>query len=276
MSFQPSLSHEEYLKKKRRKKRLKYGIVILLILFLVGLVSYVSHRAEIRITKVILSGGVLVTQEEIESKILLFIDGSRLWLFPKNNAFLYPKKALENYLKETFRRIDTADIHLKDFQTLEIDVSERKPLALWCGSEPTEDAEHCYFMDQNGTVYTEAPFFSGDAYFKYYGRMEGETPLGKDYLASTTKFAEISDFISEAKRLSIHPQQLVAKENDEFSLVLSGGGKIYFDAKESLLIVRQNLEALLRTPTFASSTEYNLPVEYIDLRFGNKLFYKLK
>ncbi len=69
---------------------------------------------------------------------------------------------------------------------------------------------------------------------------------------------------------------LVAKEGDEFSLVVSGGGEIYFDIKESLSKVADNLEALLRTPELATSTSRDLPVEYIDMRFGNKLFYKLK
>ncbi|MCX6702208.1 MAG: hypothetical protein NTX96_03390 [Candidatus Zambryskibacteria bacterium] len=286
MLITKSISHEEYLRKKRKKKLWKLGITFFLIILIIGIASYISHRQEIRVSKIELNGGILVTQADIESKALEYMYGSHLWLFPKNNAFWYPHSALEEYLKETFKRIDTININLKGFQTLIINITERKPFAIWCNSPSISTttpvienkSEDCYFIDQNSTVFAKAPTFSGDAYFKYYGLIfssENELPIGKEYIASTTEFNEISDFVLKAKELLIRPIYLIAKDNGEFSLVLSGGGEIYFDMKESLSIVGQNLEALLRIPIFASSTG-NLPIEYIDLRYGNKLFYKLK
>lgn len=128
-------------------------------------------------------------------------------------------------------------------------------------------------------MFAKAPIFSGDAYFKYYGLVASTTessPIGQEFMASTTEFADISNFVFKAKELKIKPLYIEAKDNGEsFLLFVAGGGEIYFDTKEPLSVVGQNLEALLRTPVFASST-WNLPIEYIDLRYGNKLFYKLK
>lgn len=287
-----SLSHEEFLRRKRNKKFWKIGIVFFILILLIIGASYGSHRKEIRVSKVILNGGILVTEPEVESKTLTFLYGSYFWLFPKGTIFWYPHDSLERYLKETFKRIDLIDIRRDGLTTLVIDIKERKPFALWCTNEVVSDLatstdettsdlkneEKCYFMDQNSTIFAKAPNFSGDAYFKYYGLLElspDESPIGKEYLASTTQFASIYNFVTKTKELSIKPQFIVAKNTDEFSLTLSGGGEIYFDMKQPLSIVGQNLEALLRTPVFASSTG-NLPVEYIDLRYGNKLFYKLK
>lgn len=294
-----SLSHEEYLRKRRNRKRIKYSVVIFLIVLIIGIASYISRRAEIRISSVELNGGILVTQPDIESRTLTYMYGSHLWLFPKNNAFWYPHGDLEKYLKETFKRIDTIDIHLKGLKTLVINIKERKPFAIWCDKladsttisnavstttlsteniSNTAKSEDCYFIDQNSTVFAKAPTFSGDAYFKYYGLIsvsDGDTPIGKEYIASTTQFNEISNLVSITKELSIRPQYMKANGDGEFSIILAGGGEIYFDTKEPLSLIGQNLEALLRTPVFASTTG-NLPVEYIDLRYGNKLFYKLK
>ncbi len=277
---------EEYFRKKRRRKFLKIGLVILFIIFIIGLASYISHRLEIRISKVELSGGILVTQPEVESKSLSYISGSYFWLFPKNNALLYPTKGLLNYLSLTFKRIDTVNIHRKDWRTIVVEITERKPIATWCDTLPNatstpmmEDGvgvERCYFLDQNGTIFAPAPYFSGDAYFKYYGLVRADTPIGMQYLASTTEFSEITDFIEAIKKLSIKPEYLIAKGQDEFSLVTSGGGQIYFDTKIPLSVVAENLQALLRTPELSPSSTQDLPVEYIDMRFGNKLFYKLK
>ncbi|HBD25028.1 MAG: hypothetical protein A2566_01770 [Candidatus Zambryskibacteria bacterium RIFOXYD1_FULL_40_13] len=283
-----SISHEEFLKRKRRRKLWKFGVAIFLVLLLLGLVSYASHRREIRISKIELNGGILVTQEDLEPKALEFMYGSHLWLFPRNNALWYPHGELEKYLRDTFKRIDRIDISRKNFNTLVVDIKERKPFAMWCEKNNssvglstttpvTIETEACYFIDQNSTIFAKAPHFSGDAYFKYYGLVASsttETPIGKEYIADATLFSDISNFVTKAKELEVRPLYVLAKENDEFSLILHGGGEIYFDLKKPLSLVGQNLEALLRT-TFASSTG-DLKIEYIDLRYGNKLFYKLK
>ncbi|KKR45640.1 MAG: hypothetical protein A3G47_01510 [Candidatus Zambryskibacteria bacterium RIFCSPLOWO2_12_FULL_39_45] len=281
-----SSSHlrKEYLKQKRNRKLARYALFFLIFVFFLSLISYLAHRPSIRISKIELLGGVLITEPDVSVKSLEYLQGSYLWLFPKNNVLLYPRAKLENYLKETFKRILTIDISSKDFNILVIDITERKPVALWCdevptyageaGSEPT--TANCYFMDSNGTIFTEAPQFSGDAYFKYYGLVATSTPIGSHYIASSTEFIAVSDFIETARSLSLQPIHLIAKDGGEFSLVLANGGQIYFDTKESLTLAGQNLEALLRTPALSATPPDKLPIDYIDLRYGNKLFYKLR
>ena len=269
---------EEYLRKKRKRKLIKWGIGVFVFVVLVALSSYVSHRSELRISQVELSGGILVTGDEVSAKSLEYMKGSYFWLYPKNNSLWYPKKGLEEYLSESFKRIDTIKIHLKNAKTMVVEITERKPFALWCDTLPSGDTVEgqCYFIDQNSTIFAEAPQFSGDAYFKYFGNISSSTPIGAEYMASTTEFSEISDFVTAIKELSIKPVYLIAKENGEFSLVISGGGQIYFDDREPLSQALKNLESLLTAPELASSTSKNLPIDYIDLRYGNKLFYKLK
>lgn len=281
---------EEYLRKKRKQKQIKYGIFAFVVVVFIAIFSYASHRPEFRISKVELNGGILVTQDEVELKTLDFMKGSYFWLFPRNNYFWYPNFALANSLKENFKRIDTINLTTKGFKTLVVTITERKPFAIWCNTIPGKDNsteegvfedgsakdEDCYFIDQNSTIFAPAPQFSGDAYFKYYGIISDGSPIGKEYMASTTEFAQIADFVMKAKNMAIRPLYIVGKEKDQFSLVVSGGGEIYFDTKEPLSKVAENLDALLKTPEMAKTPNGNLPIQYIDLRYGNKLFYKLK
>jgi len=95
-------------------------------------------------------------------------------------------------------------------------------------------------------------------------------------MASSTQFIDLTQFVERIKNLSLRPQYLLAQGNGEFSLAIAGGGQIYFNTEQPLSTVADNLETLLRTPALATSTKNNLPVQYIDLRFGNKLFFKLK
>lgn len=281
---------EEYLRKKRKQKQIRFGIFAFVLFSCFGLFVYLAHRPEFRITNVELSGGILVTQDDVKEKTTEFLSGNYYWLFPKNNYFWYADYDLGDYLKESFKRIDTLKIRNKGFKSLTITITERKPFAIWCNTVPgpdnsvsegvmedgSENKENCYFIDQNSTIFAPAPEFSGDAYFKYYGLISDQSPIGKEYMASTTEFAQLVDFVSTVKSLNIRPQYIVAKEKGEFSLVLSGGGEIYFDIKESVTKSEENLKALLKTPEMTIDADGTLPIKYIDLRYGNKLFYKLK
>ena len=150
------------------------------------------------------------------------------------------------------------------------DVLQSGGILMEDGSEP---AEQCYFMDQNSTIFAPAPIFSGDAYFKFYGLVASSSPIGAEYIASTTIFGELAQFVESVKNLSLRPQYVVAKDNGEFSMIISGGSEIYFDIKRPLTQVFDNLETLLSNPPLSKGVSN---VEYIDLRFGNRVDYKLK
>ncbi len=276
-------SHEEFLRKKRKRRIVRWTAVLLLAVAVVTLFAYTAHRPQIRISQVELTGETIVSPTDVSSATLSYLKGSFLWLFPKNNSFLYSNSGLSKYLKNNFQRIDTIDIHLKNFHTLAITITERKPTALWCDTLPAIKvgtttpsqtlSEKCYFMDSQSTIFSDAPNFSGNAYFKYYGLVSVVAPIGTQYIASTTEFSDIANFIETAKQLSLAPVYLIGKDNNEFSLVLASGGQIYFDMKQPIAKTESNLSALLREPALSQNI---LKLDYIDLRFGNNLYYKLK
>ncbi len=299
MSVNASFRRQEYVRRKRTERYIRIGLLFFVFLSIIALISFVSHRTFLRITHVELSGGVLVTQADVEAETLSYISGSYLWLFPKNNALLYPRNGLQTDLRNHFKRIADIAIHFKNFRTLSVVVTERKPMALWCDTIPTftspflhnldpistttsskTSEEKCYFLDDQGTVFAEAPLFSGDAYFKYFGDLAttttSVTPIGGAYVASSSEFTSLSLFVSSARDLSLRPQYLVAEKDGQFTLVISGGGKIYFDMTEPIEKTIKNMNALLHNPPLIPSVAHDLPVDYIDLRYGNKLFYKLK
>lgn len=282
-----SLSREEYLRKKRRKKLIRYAVFLTFFIFIFGGLSYTSYRKEFRINEVVLKGGLLVTEKEIKEESMEFMKGSYFWLFPKNNIFIYSKRSLEKNLTDKFKRIETIEISRESLTKIVVEITERKPVAIWCkelqnitNATTTETVdvlqkEECFFIDLYSTIFAPAPNFSGDAYFKYYGLVQKDSPIGEKYIASSTQFTNINNFIDLVKKLDIKPRYLKAKEENEFSLVLFGGGEIYFDINKSLDTAYINLETLLKSPELSGEI-INSNLDYIDLRYGNKLFYKLK
>jgi hypothetical protein len=285
-----TFSHrEEFHKQKRRTQVVRAWCAFFLIVVCVGGLAYVAHRPSLRISQVDLTGGVLVAKGDVQEETLRFLSGSYLFLFPKDNIFLYPRGALTNDLKNHFQRIDTISVGQENLHTLSVTITERKPSALWCGASPSAvvttsqagQSSQCYFMDDESTIFAVAPDFSGDAYFKYYGDVSttspiSPAPIGAQYISSSTLFSDISNFVDFTRTLGLHPQYLVQNDADDFSLVIGGGGQIYFDTDEPLSQVSQNLQALLtRIPVLTPNPAHDLPVDYIDMRYGNKLFYKL-
>lgn len=279
MALKPSLHREEYIQRKKTTRNIRVAVFVFVVLTLVSLSSFVAHRHNIRIQKVQLTGGVLVTTDDVQKVVDSVLSGKYFFIYPKNNSFIYPHDELVTELKRNLQRIDSVSVNVENFHSLTVDITERKPSALWCDNS-NPDMEKCYFMDDTSTVFADAPVFSGDAYFKYYGPLSTTTPdgttLGSRYMASSTEFAEISTFVSDVLGAGLRPQYLLQKGGGEYSLVVYNGGQIYFDTREPLSQVTQNLQILLKSDAYRKAVSATSTLDYIDLRFGNKVYYKLK
>jgi hypothetical protein len=295
------LIHQQEHRRKRRNKFLfRLGLILFFLLVIFLTLVFVSRMQRFRISDVELSGETLVSQNEVVEASDDFLSGYYLGLFPRDNAFIFPRAVLQNFLKEKFKRIDLIKIKLDGFKKLQIIISERQQQALWCAGSPDGfaeatsssdlDRDKCYFLDDNGLIFSGAPSFSGNAYFKYYGGISigtspagslptdsasSGTPIGQTYLSTSTVFQDVSDFVQSIGQTSITPVSILAGDNGDFTMYLSTGGKIYFNQSEPLSKTADNLKALLQTLSESSSTSI-LNIDYIDLRFGDKLYYKMK
>ncbi|MHB1316709.1 MAG: cell division protein FtsQ/DivIB [Minisyncoccota bacterium] len=267
----------EHNKEKRKKYLIKLSIFFFVLLFVFGLSIYLSRLKSIQIDTVSVSGATIISPEILEGEVKGLITDKYFWLFPKTNVFIYPQKNIEQSLLKKFPRIQSISSSILDNHIISVNVTEREPFALWCDTVPTSSTvSQCYFLDKNGFVFDHAPQFSGNAYFKYYGFLPYEAPVGSYYISSTTRFHELSDFVESVKKLDITPLYIIAKDQDDFELFIFGGGKILINTQESFAKLSERLSALLKTQNLVPRKGGELLVEYIDLRFGNKMFYKPK
>ncbi len=265
--------------KKQKKKILiiRLSIFFCVCVVCIGGAAWASRIKRIQIDTIEITGATVLSTQAVTDEVSSVLQGKYLWVFPRTNVFLYPRKNIENVLLRTFPRIKEVTFTLLDNHILRVALKEREPFGLWCDMVSSESVvSQCYFLDSDGFVFDHAPQFSGDAYFKYYGLLPYGTPIGSYYVSSTTQFHELSQFVDTSKTLGITPLYINAKDVDSFELVVFGGGKILFDTRESLLKVSERLSALLKTPNLVPKKGGELLVDYIDLRFGNKMFFKPK
>ncbi|HEY4517963.1 MAG TPA: hypothetical protein VJI74_03710 [Candidatus Paceibacterota bacterium] len=263
---------------RRRRKVLLWkfalggGALVLLLLALVGL----SRIPGTLISKVLVSGVSGVSATSVEGFVMQKLSGSYLAFFPKANMLLYPRHSLEAALLSAFPKISSAEIGLDDFDTLHLTVIERSPAALWCTSaEEAEEGEQCYFLDQTGFLFGTAPQFEGEVFLRVYGGIADGVPQGiGGQVLSAESFRQLFSFILSLKDLEISPTALWIDAEGDYTLLLSGGSKILLSKDEDLVIVRENLESVLASDSFKNGKLEQL--DYLDLRFGNKIYFKEK
>ncbi|MEK7145371.1 MAG: hypothetical protein AAB808_01350 [Patescibacteria group bacterium] len=71
------------------------------------------------------------------------------------------------------------------------------------------------------------------------------------------------------------PASLIAGV-DEYQIYLKNGGRLIISIADDLSKVLENLETILRSDNLKKALARGGVIDYIDLRYGNKVFYKFK
>lgn len=209
----------------------------------VGGISYFLFFSEIfQIKKIAVSGEVGIYEENIKALV-----------YPKN-IFLINTGEIEKNILSNFSKIGKVEIYRSLPDALDILITERTPIALWC------EQDHCFFADKEGVIFGENP---------------PETDLikimGPKEMLNKEKISQILDI---QRKLKENPQvtatQALIASEERLNIGTSEGWEIYFNSKGNLDWQVQEL-ALVLEKQITPAKRKNL--EYIDLRFS-RVFYK--
>jgi len=273
---------------KRRRQRAIWGKILILLLGLgaiFGLLTYLSRLKRLNISEVQVTGNNIVETEAIKAAVQEEVSGYYLWLFPKTNIFFYPKNKIKDALTEKFERLKDITISIKDRKTLEVSVSERSPEYTWCGATPlATNNKTCYFLDETGYIFDVAPYFSGEIYFKFFGTVDSKdadptgTYLSEQYFDNLIFFKEML-----STTLKLQPKSAYIADNGDVKIFLSPANpfsttpEIMFKINSDFQQITENLQTALATePLLTDFKKKYSSLLYIDLRFGNKVYYKFK
>lgn len=280
------------LELRRHRRRAFLGKVLLYLLAFVAffsLLTYLSRLSGLNLSSIEIKGNNIVETSTIKNIVEKATTGKYLWLFPKTNILLYPKRDIEKELLSEFKRIKDVQIYLENKKKLVVTIAEREALYTWCGTDlplgNTND-QKCYFADKDGYMFDEAPYFSDNVYFKFFGQINKvsgnvDSPLGS-YIAKD-KFSKLISLRDSLEGTGIKLSSLFLKDDEQAEFYLSsntplpGAPKINFKLDSDFNNLALNLQAALETEPLRSdfSKKYS-SLLYIDLRFGNKVYYKFK
>ncbi len=280
--------------KKRRRKNLQNKIVFLFLFFLIlftGLI-FLSRINKLNIDTIIITGNKIIDTELINEVVNDNLEGYYFYFLPKSNFLLFPKNKIKNELSSKFKRLNNISLNLRNTKTLLISLSEREGEYIWCGEKLFEINQKieefpCYFIDDTGYLFDIAPYFSGDVYFRFFGLLNhneintSNNPLGG--FLSPLIFKKIVSLREVLLNMKIKSTSLYLKPDGDIEIYLSSS-KLPPDAPKIILKnnfdlekISENLQAALITEPLKSDLKNKYSsLLYIDLRFGNKVYFKFE
>jgi cell division septal protein FtsQ len=225
-------------------------------------VWYGSHWPALNISSVTVKGGETISYEEVKNKVEASLDGEYLKIIPRSFILLYPQKEILESIKE-IERVDQV-VFLREKNELQISLTEHLPSALWCD----ENIDSCLFLNERGFAYGTAPKLAGGSLLRFVKIGEepkrGVEPFTVEQLATILTFSKLL----ETRDFFIGRVDIDAV-NDAF-VTLSGGGELKLSLNDEPVAIMDNLITILDSEEFSHLQSDNF--QYIDLRFGNKVF----
>ncbi|MDP3996471.1 MAG: hypothetical protein Q8P86_02135 [bacterium] len=264
------------LKDRKRQKILRISaFLICLSVIIFGLLTFLSHLPYFQVNKIEVRGNTTIDAGALVASTREALSGKHFFLFPKSNIFLYSKVSVKNYILEKHPKVKELAIHTTDLRSFSVVVSERQPKAIWCQGEPDFSEAPletpCFFTDKDGFVYAPSPELAGTVYLRFYGLIDHEVPISQRY-DTKEGFVAVLSFLEEVKNITnLTPIAFWEKEDGERQVFLENGTKVIFSLEQEFSTVLESLSI-----AFANiQTGGKIPeLEYIDLRFENKVFYK--
>lgn len=255
--------------KNRSQLRRKFFVAAAVFLFLIIFAGavYAIHFPEWQIKKFEISGLEVLKKEGIVAEISGATSGEYAPFIPKSSFFLVSGEKIKKALVEKFPRIEeaTADKNFPD--TLVVSIKERKLWGIFCG------AQNCAYVDKNGVLYEEAPSSQGSLILKITSDAE-RFSIPSRALDDLTiqKMEALYRGLKEKLGLDVIGFQLFSKIPGEIRVMVSDGFKIYFNRDDDL----ENAFKVVKTVLEEEIKDKLGRLEYIDARFGNKVFYKIR
>lgn len=216
------------------------------------------------LSTVTVSGGETIQHSEVEGVVKSKLEGSYMKIIPRTFAFTYPKQEIEQAVRD-IDRVKSMKIVRLGGTELKVEFDEYVPHALWCKDNQSEG---CYFLDDAGYSFSAAPTLVGGSFLRFVS-------IGKDPAEHTQAFNEEEyRTIHELTRLFAEAKWFVSKAEvdtagDAF-LTIVDGGEFKVSLKQPANETVSNLLTVLGSENFAHIKPGNF--EYVDLRFGSKVF----
>lgn len=250
------------MRRRRLIRRLFYFIFGLAAIL--GGVIYVFYLPKFRIGSIDVSELKTLPQNEIKEVSKEILSVKLMGILPADNILLAPTEKIEAELKSRFLRIKDVKISRHWPDILKMDVLERSTWGVYCRKDD------CYLNDDEGFLFASAPEFEGNLLLKL---RDERSPVRQfsigDFILNQKNFTLISEFKNEMEKAGKYILKIILKDDQQ---------EFYLENWKIILDFEVNKETAIKNLflTLAEIGALENRLDYIDLRFNDKIFYKFK
>ncbi len=262
-------SPRSLVKERRRRARQVTLIALLSLGGVVGLIV-LFNMSYFRLNRIQIAGVEGAVAEEIGRVGERELAGAYLGIIPKSHPFFYPKGAMAKRILGQFPEFAGVAVSSQGAGALLVSVTERQPVALWC------EREECLYLDATGVAFREAP---GEAEGLYYTLTSSEEPspaFPGTPVVEADRLKTLLAFLTELEDLGLFPTTAHLLADTEIEVGLRNGSRLLIQETDGYETALRRLRLLLREPGLVprQGETNDLGVDYIDLRYGNKVYFK--
>lgn len=276
-------SKKEILAAGKKRQRRRWTAVLVLTLIFLSIIAieliFLLRSNGLLIDRVLISGASPYEQDKITEAVDLVLNANCPCFMPRRSLLLYPRALITTAVREASPRAGELELSLSG-RTLLLNIQERKPLALWC-SGPSE-TEQCFFLDREGLAFSSAPVFSAGVFPEFYQASSSLTlfarPLPNLDLPSFLAFCRSAESLL-GTLAPTNLERIEPGSDGDLALIFNQGGRswqLLVNDRSFGDLTLSNLKAVLGAKNFRSAKLSGQTLQYLDLRFASKVFYKFQ
>jgi hypothetical protein len=263
-------------------------------------VSGISYLAVFDIQDIKIFGADNDINDSLYSAAIKAIDGNYLGLFSKSNAYIYPKRAITQAIKNASFRVNDVSVNRAGTHSLNIEVREKNPAAVICLDLPDwngpnliiDNLDSCYRVDNAGFAFAEAT--SSDAALnRYYmpniADANSSGAVVGSSIASAIVFNNLQSFYNAVSSNGIDVKAILVKAGGEYELyaanpsIMDGQSRgnntsavvVYFNKINDFNNELSALISFWNNMIHKTEGQTAIPqFDSIDLRSGSNIFYR--
>jgi hypothetical protein len=242
------------------------GVALGFVVFTGGILVFAPF---FRVQSVAIQGNAAITTDSLETVVRNMLNGKSKMILSNDNMFFLSTEGLEQAIQQAFPRIANIHVERSFPHGITITMEERHEWGIWCPGIALPTAATCYHINEESILLDPVDTLGEDVIFV---DRRSNLPKAGDQMLPDGVFTMMKTMLVGLDGLAIKVQQIMlGDEGGHISIETQEGWKILVDDRTNAHSALENLGLLLE-----KELKNRADLEYVNLQFKDKVFYKRK